>query len=662
MNMKHQIICKSATRLLILLVMASPAVLSRFAGISVIGGNEQAVAEVHPVVPLSFAPVQAGTADPEELEGFIDGVMSDEMKMNHIPGAVVSVVKDGELIFEKGYGYSDYESKTPVDPERTLFRVGSISKLFIWTAVMQLVEQGKLSLDTDVNTYLDFKIPATYPEPITMKNLMAHTAGFEGSDQGIFRLRPEELVSLEEYVKRYIPARVYPAGKIEIYSNYGAALASYIIERLSGMSFNDYVEKNLLIPLGMTHSTFRQPLPAALAPDLANGYNFVHGQYVKAGFEYIIAYPVGSLSSTAADMARFMLAHLLNGQLGNDRILAEKTAQQMHGQLFTHDPRITGMAYGFYENNLNGQRVLSHGGGTVLWSSKLYLIPDQNTGLFIATNAPGGVITREILFKRFLDHYYPSASSSVQHPTEGFSRRVAPYLGTYYPAVNNFTTFEKLLSGITQINVSLDGRDNLVFKRGSQTIQFVEVEPGLMRGTDDANVEFVLHTDENGQDYLLFPDPLSSWIKAPWYGAPLLHCLLIAFGLLLFIFTSISWTIAAFIRLREGQPCPLLPRLTRWTGVLFAVVLFVILAGWVSLLMIPDPVFDQPMISFSRPPLFYDLYGLADILAGLGVLMLVFASLGWVRHLWNVVGRLHYSLLALSGLSLLWELWYWNLL
>jgi CubicO group peptidase (beta-lactamase class C family) len=662
MNMKHQFICKFAARLMILVAMASPAALIGFTGVSVTGGNGQAVAEVHPVVPLSFAPVLAGAGDLEELEGFIDGVMSDEMQMNHIPGAVVAVVKDGELIFEKGYGYSDYENRVPVDPEQTLFRVGSISKLFIWTAVMQLVEQGKLSLDMDINTYLDFKIPATFLEPITMKNLMAHTAGFEGSDQGIFRLRPEELVSLEQYVKTYIPARVYPVGKIEIYSNYGAALASYIIERLSGMSFNDYIERSLLIPLGMTHSTFRQPLPAELAPDLASGYNFLQGRYVKGGFEYIVAYPVGSLSSTGADLARFMLVQLQNGQLRNNRILSEQTTQQMHSQLFTHDPRITGMAYGFYENNIHGQRVLSHGGGTVLWRSKLYLIMDQNIGLFISTNAPGGGSTRNVLFKKFMDHYYPAPPDRVQDPADGFSRRVAPYLGTYYPVVNNFTTFEKLLSGITQINVSLDAKNHLVFSQGNQQIQFVEVEPGLMRETDDANVEFVLHTDENGQAYLLFPDPLSSWIKAPWYGATWLHALLIGFVVLLFMVTLIGWTIAAFIRQREGQPCPLLSRLTRWTGVLFAVVLFVILAGWVSLLMIPDPVFDQPVISFSRPPLFYDLYGLADILAGLGVLMLVFASLGWVRHLWNVVGRLHYSLLALSGLSLLWELWYWNLL
>jgi hypothetical protein len=249
----------------------------------------------------------------------------------------------------------------------------------------------------------------------------------------------------------------------------------------------------------------------------------------------------------------------------------------------------------------------------------------------------------------------------VQHPTEGFSKRVAPYLGTYYPAVNNFTTFEKLLSGITQINVSLDGRGNLVFKRGSQMIQFVEVEPGLMRAKDD-NVEFVLHTDENGQSYLLFPDPLSSCIKTSWYGTPLFHGLLIGFGLLLFMVTLMGWGIAALIRPGKNQPSPLLSCLARWTGVLFAVVLIVILTGWVSLLMITDPVFDQPVISFSRPPLFYVLYQLTYILAGLGVLMLIFAGLGWVRHLWNAVRRLHYSLLALSGLSLLWELWYWNLL
>ena len=168
---------KSATRFLILLLVTGLVTLTGITAVPAAGGYEQELAQVPHAVSVSAVSVQAEPADSKELETFIDGIMADQMKTNHIPGAVVSVVKDGKSILEKGYGYSDYENTIPVDPQRTLFRVGSASKLFVWTAVMQLVEQGKLSLDADVNTYLDFKIPATYPQPITMKNLMALSVG-----------------------------------------------------------------------------------------------------------------------------------------------------------------------------------------------------------------------------------------------------------------------------------------------------------------------------------------------------------------------------------------------------------------------------------------------------------------------------------------------------
>ena len=113
------------------------------------------------------------------MEAFLDKLLGREMEKHHIAGAAVSVVKDGKLFFAKGYGYADLENGIPVDPEQTIFRIGSVAKLFTWTAVMQLVEQGKLDLDADINTYLDFRIPDTYPQPITLKHLLTHTSGFE---------------------------------------------------------------------------------------------------------------------------------------------------------------------------------------------------------------------------------------------------------------------------------------------------------------------------------------------------------------------------------------------------------------------------------------------------------------------------------------------------
>src|SRR6185436_7595239 len=206
-----------------------------------------------------------------DVETFLDGLVPLQLAQDDIAGATIAIVKDGKVLFSKGYGYADIEKKKPVSAEETLFRPGSVSKLFTWTAVMQLFEQGKLDLDRDVNSYIDFKIPDAFGQPISVKNLLEHTPGFEEQIKDLIRTDPE-IPNLGEYLKTHIPGRIYPPGTVPAYSNYGAALAGYIVERVSGIPFDQYIEENIFKPLGMTHSTFRQPLPSELSPNMSNGY------------------------------------------------------------------------------------------------------------------------------------------------------------------------------------------------------------------------------------------------------------------------------------------------------------------------------------------------------------------------------------------------------
>jgi CubicO group peptidase (beta-lactamase class C family) len=621
------------------------------------------------------ASAQAGLTDPVELGAFIDDVIASEMTTNQFPGAVVTVVKDGQIFFQKGYGYADLEKQTPVDPSITIFRIGSTTKLFTWTAVMQLAEQGKLDLDEDINTYLDFKIPSTFPQPITLKNLLTHTPGFEEQNDGHFATRAEDMTSLDHYLKKHIPARVFPPGKVAAYSNYGAALAGYIVERVSGVPFNEFVEKNIFAPLGMTRSTLLQPLPAALVPDLSNGYHIAQGEYVKAGFEYAVDYPAGSASSTATDMAKFMLAHLQNGQLGVARILSEQTAQQMHSQLFTSDSRLPGMAYGFFESSVNGHRIISHAGDTRFFHSNLWLILDQNTGIFVATNGAGGATIATMLIYQYMDHYYPAAPSSTPARSADFVSRVMPYMGTYYSARRNFTTFESLMGGMPPIGLSLDAKNNLILSVAGATLPLVEVEPGLLRDPDNANTQLVLYTDEAGQAYILSSDPWA-YIKVPWYGTTGFRDQMLQCVMLLFLVSLIGWgsaALAVFLsRLRKRnkgnnralQPGTRtsLPDLARWVAALFGPVLIVLFVGIDSLLSTRDPVFGYPVVLMAKLPTFYIMMVLPYILGGLALLMLIFALLAWTLRYWGWASRLHYSLLALSGLAVVWAMWYWNLL
>ena len=213
-------------------------------------------------------------------------------------------VGDFEAAFERALAAGKPSLlELPVDPERTIFRIGSVGKVFTWTAVMQLVEQGKLDLDADINTYLDFRIPDTYPQPITLKHLMTHTPGFEDNAFGFASTTPEGMEPIGEWLANNIPARVWPAGEVPAYSNYGATLAGYIVERVSGMPYEDYIEQHILDPLAMTKSTPRQPPPAALEADMALGYEYQDNAFQPQGFEYMTIVPAGSISSTARTSA-----------------------------------------------------------------------------------------------------------------------------------------------------------------------------------------------------------------------------------------------------------------------------------------------------------------------------------------------------------------------
>src|SRR6516162_2959409 len=227
------------------------------------------------VTPSAAPAAVALTAS--DVESWLDGYLPYALKTGDIAGAVVVVVKDGEVLTERGYGYADVSAQKPVDAKLTLFRPGSVSKLVTWTAVMQQVEQGKIDLDADVNQYLDFKIPPLAGKPITMRNLMQHTAGFEEQAKSVIGADPNGM-SFVALLKSWTPARVFAPGTTPAYSNYGASLAGYIVQRVSGESFDDYVDKHIFEPLEMSHSTFRQPLPAKLAPLMSKGYKTASGE------------------------------------------------------------------------------------------------------------------------------------------------------------------------------------------------------------------------------------------------------------------------------------------------------------------------------------------------------------------------------------------------
>src|SRR5256884_4448702 len=346
-----------------------------------------------PSPPPATAPAIAPqpSAAPEltkaDFETFLDALIPSQLQNRNIAGAVVSVVKDGQVLFQKGYGYADVEAKKPVLPAQTLFRPGSISKLFTATAVMQLVEQGKLDLDRDVNDYLDFAIPKTFPEPVTLRRLLTHTAGFEDTLKNLFVAHDSDVKALRTYLVNQMPARIFPTGKVVSYSNYGFTVAGYIVERVSGEKFERYIDNHILKPLRMTNSTFDQPLPVALTPQMSQGY--LAAAKKPRDFEFVQAAPAGALSATAADMTRFMLAFLQDGTVDGVAILKPETVRQMESRQFELHPMISGLGLTFMEYCMNPVRVIAHGGETVYFHSDMVLVPDAHVGYFVSYNSLG---------------------------------------------------------------------------------------------------------------------------------------------------------------------------------------------------------------------------------------------------------------------------------
>jgi len=601
--------------------------------------------------------------DRVELEAFLEGVMSSYMKSYHIAGATLAVVKDGDIFFAKGYGYADVKKKKPVDPEKTLFRPGSVSKLFTWTAVMQLVEQGKIDLNADINIYLkDFKIPDTYPEPITMIHLLTHTAGFEDFIGEMGARRPEDLVPLAEFLARKMPARVLPPGKLTSYSNYGTALAGYIVEKISRMPFEDFIEKNIFEILDMQQSTFRQPLPSHLTEDMSMGYSYEKGIYMPHGFEYINGLtPAGSMSTTATDVAKFMIAHLQHGKYGEKRILEEETTKLMHTQLFTHDPRIDGNAHGFWEMTYNNIRAIVHGGDTFLFHSLLSIIPEKNLGLFVSFNSVGGSWpVYDNLIKAFLDHYYPAPELTDIEPPRDFMRRAKRFTGSYGVTRVVETTYEKLMGIMMTVKVEATEENTLLISMpmGLGSSQWVEEEPLVFREVEGKDTVVFRENRRGRITHAFFSQiPILAGIKLAWYKTPGFHYSLLAICLILFL-STMGWPANAISKLlcRSKREIPGAPGLVRVIAGGMSVLYIIFLIGMFS------AVSNYMELIFGVPPFLKILLILPILSALLTICALFFVYVGWKNKYWTVCGRVHYTLVALASLVFLWFLAYWKLL
>ncbi len=492
----------------------------------------------------------------EDAEAFLDGIVPLQIQREAIAGAVIAVVKDGTVLLAKGYGYADVGKKKPVSPDATLFRPGSISKLFTWTAVMQLVEQGRIDLDKDVNSYLDFRIPAFEGKPITLRNLMTHTPGFEEAVKLLFVEDADTLYPLDVYVARHLPARIFPPGTTPAYSNYGVALAGYIVQRISGEPFCQYADRHIFKPLKMNRTTFEQPLPDTLKSLMSQGYGRSSGP--AKGFEFVQAFPAGSVSTTADDMTRFMLAHLQEGSHGDVQILKPETVRLMHAPAFGATPFTNAMALGFYEESRNGHRIIGHGGDTEWFHSDLHLVPDTNLGFFVSYNSAGKGETspRSALWARFLDRYYPyQPPAGPKAPdASGDIRKIA---GRYLASRRSETNILSVANPFSQAVVSSNSDGTIsvdAFKNfAGEVKRFEQIGPMLFREVNGQS-RLAWKAGGDGSMVMASDAPYAVFQKVGILRNGLLHRILLGSSLAIFLLTLLLWPIAAMARRHYGRP------------------------------------------------------------------------------------------------------------
>ncbi|HEX6050617.1 MAG TPA: serine hydrolase domain-containing protein [Gemmatimonadaceae bacterium] len=606
--------------------------------------------------PMTPASPTRGLTDRAELEAFLDGVMIANLGDKHVAGATVAVVKDGALLLAKGYGWADPDKRIPVDAGRTLFRIGSVSKLFTWTAVMQLVEQGKLDLDADVNRYLDFKIPETFPQPITMRHVMTHTPGFEEDGRDLIGDDTTTMVPLGQWLATHIPGRVRPPGTYSSYSNYATALAGYVVERVAGMPFDDYVDQRILAPLGMTQTTTRQPLPAKLAGDMSGGFSWKGGRFESEKFEVVHPAPAGSVASSATDMATFMLAHLGNGTVGGQRILADSTATLMHSRAFSHDPRIPGFALGFYEKSSHGLRIIGHGGDTRWFHSDLALIPSERLGVFVSYNTnTGGELSFGPFLRQFLDHYYPTTpeTPATIADAEAQARRVA---GEYQFNRRSYTTFQAAMGLAGGISVTAGDSGRVVLDSPLGTSHLVPVGPLLYRDAmRDELVSFKADADGRIRHAFLGIAPMMAMERIPWYASPKLHWVLLGLGVLVFLGTIIA-AVRRLARRRFGTPRPedALPGRPLVVTVALLNLVFLVAVG--VIIGSGGGLLEGPLtglkIALALPVI--------GVLVALGAAFVAWRQ--WTTGAGTRGARLLYSSAVVVALLFAWSLSQWNLL
>ena len=583
------------------------------------------------------------------LEQFIDGVMAQAIVQGDTVGATVALVQDGRLLVSRGYGYADYTRGEPVQSRVTQFQIGSISKVWVWIAVLQLVEAGSLDLDRDINSYLDaFQIPDTMGDPITLRHLMTHSAGFEDQLFGLFVSGPRQVGNLVDTLAATIPDRVSLPGSRVAYSNYGAGLAAHIVEQASGISFSDYVEQNIISPLDMSTASITQTQDNELMQTRSKGYVINSGEPQEQGALYIPLGPAGAGAATGLDMAKFMV-ELLNPR--DTRVLSSASKAQLINGAYLHHPQVNGLTLGMFQSSRGDAAAVGHDGSTLVFNAQMVLWPDADMGLFVATNTLGSDDVGRRLVATVSNHLgFDDRSDSLSSVESA-----AGLSGTYISSRRNFSSASKLLGLLDTVTVTHDSdNEALVIKRVQGQQRYRGLTDSVFQQVAGPTRAVFKISGGAGQELYFSDLPPIAYIRATAMEMPVNNLLFMLFWLLVALSVLIVWPVSAFTHKGHGRvEGQRFATVITYVGVLVAVLFFVQVAA-----LITTPLEVVLRLEAGLTPLLW----LPVIVAVLTLIQFLQTYRVLVRGFWWLSRRLHFVIVLLLQSALVYWFWYWNLL
>lgn len=597
-----------------------------------------------------------------ELAAVIDELAPDQLADNEIPGAVVTVVDDGETVFSRGYGTADPTGEESMDSESTRLYAASEAKLFTAVAALQLVDQGKLELDRDVNDYLkDLEVPDAYPgRPITLRHLLTYTSGFDYDVYGWSQWEAGELPSLEEFAGLVMPDRIRPPGELTAYNNFDFVLAGRLIEIASGQSYENYIAEHVFAPAEMEHSSVGSVSSndsKSLAP-ATDGYRPTEDGQETTGGRHSPATPTGAdVVTTSSDMGRFM-----NALLDEDAPLGEGIAEELEDVQFSVDSDLPGVGFAFERRSINGHPVVTKDGDLPGVHHNLAIVPDDGIGIHVAYNGDGvdgsAFWAGKQLVRTVLDEKYPAehsaesdsaaADSGGDHATDG-DTAAADFAGSYEPARTSQSTFARVSTLTAPVTVEAKGSGELVTSglsddpaQSSQTWTQI----GSNRFTLDGGDQSLAFTTEGNM--VTSQMPSNSFEPLPWYQLPLLHLIALGIAAAGLLAVLIAFPIRAVVgkvtkaERRDGaggRAARLIAWLAAASLAMFSVAFAIVSADANKLAELP--LTGSPALSFALNTM--------SVMAVLTLAMLALAICAWFRHWWSIAGRVGYSLLTLAA-------------